>query len=256
MLLVGLRTQLFLVSFAALDLSLYNFSVYGAPSEAPAACRFSVDPSDASQYLMDFTFLECGTDYPDSTSTDLIYRNTIQANEYYSDMLMGAKIRYMLTCTGDRVAEVTSQTGDITAETELVATDNQDKPASWVDNIISMKFYNDAGYANEMSGSTNVVPFGHNVFTSIELDNTYADLDVRTTSCWATESADSTSTPSFTIFENSCPTLDWVNVDDTTNGASEISRFDFRSFRYPGSTMIHLHCEVSFHFLEHLLSEL
>ena len=194
---------------------------------------------------MDFTFLECGTDYPDSTSTDLVYRNTIQANEYYSDMLMGAKIRYMLTCTGDRVAEVTSQTGDITAETELVTTDNQDKPASWVDNIISMKFYNDAGYANEMSGSTNVVPFGHNVFTSIELDNTYADLDVRTTSCWATESADSTSTPSFTIFENSCPVLDWVNVDDTTNGASEISRFDFRSFRYPGSTTIHLHCEVS-----------
>ena len=222
----------------------FFFLVYGAPSEAPSMCRFSVDPSDSTQYLMDFSFLECGTDYPDSTSTDLVYRNTIQANEYYSDMLMGAKIRYMITCTGDRVAEVTSQTGDITAETELVTTDNQNKPASWVDNIISMKFYNDAGYSAEMSGSTNVVPFGHNVYTSIELDNTWADINVRTTKCWATESADSTSTPSFTIFENSCPTLQWVNVDDSTNGASEISRFDFRSFRYPGSNQIHLHCEV------------
>ena len=187
---------------------------------------------------MDFTFLECGTDYPDSTSTDLVYRNTIQANEYYSEMLMGAKIRYMLTCTGDRVADVTSQTVDIIAETELLAMDNLNKPASWVDNIISMRFY-DAGYTSLSS----VVPFGHNVYTSIELSNTYADINVRTTKCWATESADSTSTPSFTIFENSCPTLAWVNVDDATNGASEISRFNFRSFRYPGSTQIHLHCE-------------
>ena len=41
---------------------------------------------------MDFNFKECSTDHPDSDTTDLIYRNTIQAQEYYNDIILGVKV--------------------------------------------------------------------------------------------------------------------------------------------------------------------
>jgi len=43
---------------------------------------------------MDFNFKECGTDYPDSDTDNLIYRNTIQGQEYYNDIILGVKVNF------------------------------------------------------------------------------------------------------------------------------------------------------------------
>ena len=45
---------------------------------------------------MDFNFKECGTDYPDSDTDNLIYRNTIQGQEYYNDIILGVKVNLKL----------------------------------------------------------------------------------------------------------------------------------------------------------------
>ena len=52
----------------------------------------------------------------------------------------------MVTCTGNRIAQITSETGTIEGDTDHEATDGQDKPTNWVDNILSMKFYKDDTY--------------------------------------------------------------------------------------------------------------
>ena len=52
----------------------------------------------------------------------------------------------MVTCTGNRIAQITSETGTIDGDTDHEATDGQDKPTDWVDNILSMKFYKDNTY--------------------------------------------------------------------------------------------------------------
>ena len=87
------------------------------------------------------------------------------------------------------MAEITSQTGDIDGDTDHDATDGQSKPTDWVVNILSMKFYKDSGYTNEMDGATVVVPFGDNVYTKIVADDADEALFTRVTDCWATESA-------------------------------------------------------------------
>lgn len=97
-------------------------------------------------------------------------------------------MRFQVTCTGNRVAEITAETGDIDGDTDHDATDGQAKPTNWVDNILSMKFYKDSSYTTEMSGSAVVVPFGDNVYTKIVIDDTDEALLTRVTDCWATES--------------------------------------------------------------------
>jgi hypothetical protein len=71
-----------------------TYALYGSPASANSECLFSVDPNDSTKYKMDYNFKQCGTDFPDSTSTDLVYRNTIQAQEYYTDIILGAKVIY------------------------------------------------------------------------------------------------------------------------------------------------------------------
>ena len=58
---------------------------------------------------MHFSFTECGTDFPDTTSADLIYRNTIQGQEYYENILMGVQLRFQVVCTGDRDASISQE---------------------------------------------------------------------------------------------------------------------------------------------------
>ena len=95
----------------------------------------------------------------------------------------------MVTCTGNRVAEITSATGDISGDTDHEASDGQSKPTDWVDNILSMKFFTDSAYSNEMDGSTVVVPFGDNVYTKIAANDENEALLTRVTDCWATETS-------------------------------------------------------------------
>ena len=71
-------------------------ATFGSAATAPAECLFSVDPTDATKYKMDFNFRQCGTDYPDSDSSNLVYRNVIQAQEYYNDIILGAKVCTLL----------------------------------------------------------------------------------------------------------------------------------------------------------------
>lgn len=68
-------------------------ATYGSASTANTECIFVVDPTDATKYKMDFNFRQCSTDYPDSDTTNLIYRNTIQAQEYYNDIILGVKVK-------------------------------------------------------------------------------------------------------------------------------------------------------------------
>ena len=71
-------------------------TVFGSASTANSECLFSVDPNDVTKYKMDFNFKECGTDYPDSDTDNLIYRNTIQGQEYYNDIILGVKVNLKL----------------------------------------------------------------------------------------------------------------------------------------------------------------
>ena len=94
-----------------------------------------------------------------------------------------------MTCTGNRVAEITSETGNVDGDTDHEATDGQSKPTDWVDNILTMKFYKDSSFSEEMNGATVVVPFGDNVFTKIVAQDTNEALFNRVTDCWATETS-------------------------------------------------------------------
>ena len=69
-------------------------ATFGATATANSECLFSVDPTDATKYKMDFSFKQCGTDHPDSDATNLVHRNVIQAQEYDNDIIMGAKVNY------------------------------------------------------------------------------------------------------------------------------------------------------------------
>ena len=67
-------------------------ATFGSSASASSECVFAIDPADSTKYKMDFNFKECSTDHPDSDTTDLIYRNTIQAQEYYNDIILGVKV--------------------------------------------------------------------------------------------------------------------------------------------------------------------
>ena len=70
-----------------------TLATFGSAASANSECLFAVDPTDATKYKMDFNYRQCSTDYPDSDATELIYRNTIQAQEYYADIILGVQVR-------------------------------------------------------------------------------------------------------------------------------------------------------------------
>ena len=96
-------------------------------------------------------------------------------------------MRFQVSCTGNRVADITEETRNIYGDEAHEAENNQNKPSNWVDSILSMKFYKDSQFLNVMDGSTVVVPFGDTVYTKIVADNSYEAINVRVTDCWATE---------------------------------------------------------------------
>ena len=48
---------------------------------------------------MDFNFMQCGTDYPDSNNTDIVYRNVIQNQEYYEHIYLGVLVSHLFKDT-------------------------------------------------------------------------------------------------------------------------------------------------------------
>ena len=96
----------------------------------------------------------------------------------------------------------------------------------------------------------NIVQFGESVYAKVDTNVASEDIHTRITDCWATKDALSTSTPKFDLIQNSCiandPTtsnaLQWVNLDDSINGASESTNFAFQAFRFPDAASFYLHC--------------
>ena len=58
----------------------------------PSECRFRNDNGDIR---MDFNFMQCGSDYSYSNTTDLVYRNVIQNQEYYEHIYLGVLVSHM-----------------------------------------------------------------------------------------------------------------------------------------------------------------
>lgn len=136
---------------------------------------------------MHFNFKQCNTDYPDTNLTDLIYRNTIQAQEYYADILMGTKVRFEVKCIGDRYASISQESSDITGDLEHEAETNDDRP-DWATNntILSMRFFKDSALSEPYSSSI-IAPFGEDIYLNIAADESAEDLKIRITDCWATK---------------------------------------------------------------------
>merc|ERR1712066_276002 len=214
------------------------------PVEGHPECQFEEDPSDSSLWNMRFNFRQCGTDHLDSTSTNLIYKNTIQSQEYYNDIIMGSRVRFQVTCSADRVAEITRETGDVSGDTNHEADDQEDRPTNWVDEILTMQFYTDNSYANVMDSDANVVPFGDTVYAEIVADDAAEAVFTRVTDCWATADSDLNSEPRFDLLTDNCSVQDWVSLTPANNGADATTRFNFRSFRFPAQNTFHLHCRV------------
>ena len=165
---------------------------------------------------------------------------------------MGVKVQFGLTCTADRVATITTATEDIDGDKDFISSDAQDRPADWAQNVLSLSFFEDSGYTTAMTD--NIVQFGETVYAQVDTNVASEDIHTRITDCWATKDAASTSTPKFDLISTSCiandPTtssaLQWMNLDSTTNGASETSNFNFQAFRFPDASSFYLHCTGMF----------
>lgn len=220
-----------------------SLATYGSSLNLNPECLFSQHPTDSTKYIMKFNFRQCGTDHIESDADNLIYRNTIQAQEYNSEIIMGAQVRFQVKCTGGRTAEITTETNDITGDTDFNASNDLTKPSNWIDNILQMDFFSDDTYES-LLGWGNQIYFGDSVFTKITAINTDEDIFPRVTACWATPNSDPSDSPRFDLMSNSCPIRSWFNIISSDNGLSESIRFKFRSFRFPNQMSFFLHCEV------------
>ena len=94
-----------------------GLATFGTASTANSECVFNDSDGDGV-YKMKFNFRQCSTSHAAADAAggadNLIYYNTVQAQEYYNDILMGVKVEFGLTCTADRVATITTETeGDL-----------------------------------------------------------------------------------------------------------------------------------------------
>ena len=231
-------------------------------TESPDCCFKDVN-GDGTLIRMNFNFKQCGTTHdanfdagdPTSDASNLRYYNKIQGQEYYGDIILGVAVDFGVTCTADRVAEITTEADDISGDDEFTSSDAQDRPAAWAQNVLNLDFFSDSGYATVLAD--NVVPFGETVYGRITTNVASEDIVTRVTDCWATEASASTSTPKFDLITSSCVAndaadsapLDWVTLDSATNGASPTVDFNFRSFRFPTSNSFWLHCSGKLYLL-------
>ena len=233
-----------------------TYHTFGTDSAGNSECRFVDVNGDGTLIRMNFNFKQCGTTHdanfdagdPTSDASNLRYYNKIQGQEYYGDIILGVAVDFGVTCTADRVAEITTEADDISGDDEFTSSDAQDRPAAWAQNVLNLDFFSDSGYATALAD--NVVPFGETVYGRITTNVNSEDIVTRVTDCWATEATGSTSTPKFDLITSSCVAndaadsapLDWVSLDSATNGASPTVNFNFRSFRFPTSNSFWLHC--------------
>ena len=68
------------------------------------------DNDNNGVYEMKFSFKQCSTSHDTDNADNLIYFNSIQAQEYYDQILFGVKVECGLTCTADRIATITTAT--------------------------------------------------------------------------------------------------------------------------------------------------
>ena len=72
----------------------YIFKDASIDTTHPSECRFRND-TVTGDIRMDFNFMQCGTDYPDSNNTDIVYRNVIQNQEYYEHIYLGVLVSHL-----------------------------------------------------------------------------------------------------------------------------------------------------------------
>ena len=117
-----------------------GLATFGSAATANSECVFNDNDGDGV-YKMNFNFRQCSTSHATDDASNLIYYNTVQAQEYYNDILMGVKLEFGLTCTADRVATITTATEDIDGDKDFISSDAQDRPADWAQNVLSLSFF-------------------------------------------------------------------------------------------------------------------
>ena len=70
-----------------------SLMTYGGNPAVNSECLFNDDDSDGV-YTMKFNFKQCGTTHASGDAVNLVYYNKVQGQEYYSDVLMGVKVRH------------------------------------------------------------------------------------------------------------------------------------------------------------------
>ena len=159
---------------------------YGNSPTVNSECLFHDNDGDG-EYTMKFSFTECGTTHATGDTANLVYYNKVQAQEYYTDVIMGVKVDFSLTCTADRVAIISGTTTDIDGDKDFESLDAQDRPAEWAQNILGMNFYSDAALTTAMTD--NLIPLGENIYPEVTTNVDNEDLKTRLTDCWATSSS-------------------------------------------------------------------
>ena len=164
-----------------------GLATFGSTATANSECLFNDSDGDGV-YQMNFNFPQCGTVHDDTGDTsNLIYHNTVQAQEYYNDIILGVKVQFDLTCTADRTATITSATEDIDGDKDFISADAQNRPVDWAQNVLSLSFYESAAYATAMTD--NIIQFGEKVFARVDTNVVSEDIYTRVTDCWATETS-------------------------------------------------------------------
>ena len=133
-----------------------------------------------------------------------------------------------------------------TGDEEFDSDEAQDRPSDWAQSVLALDFYESSSYTT----STSSVVFGNDIFARVTTDTGNEALNSRVTRCWATENNDDTEVPNFELITGSCIKTDpatsnplaWVSMVDADNGASSTVDFNFRSFRFPGTSTWYLHC--------------
>lgn len=219
-----------------------------------AECVFGSTANADGNYEMKFNFKQCGTTHEAATTdtTELEYYNAVQGLEYYSEVVLGVKVFFDITCTAQRDATISEQPAAvITGDQTFDAADMENRPAAWAQSVLSMNFYTDATFATEIDG-TNQVPLGEDVHVQIVTNVANEEINTRIERCWVTPDNDMNNAVFFDLYKAECTwtDLDWVTLDPTANGASPNTFISFQSLRFPGAysdptaASFWLHCDT------------
>ena len=216
-------------------------------------CVFDSTANADGNYEMKFNYKQCGTTHEasDSDALELEYYNAVQGLEYYSEVVLGVKVFFEITCTASREATITAtKPVDILGDQDFDADDMEDRPTDWAQNVLTMSFYTDSGFSTAMDAS-NQVPLGEDVHVQIVTNVANEEINTRIDRCWVTPDNNSANAIFFDLYKTDCSwtDLNWVTLDPVTNGASPTTSISFQSLRFPGAyaasrDSFWLHCDT------------